>query len=93
MTCDLQRDGQAFQASELRPANLNGQRTAEIYRVFWSGRWESNPTPNATKLLNLLVDCCRLASSSVHNRGYFLNRFAVRISDHMAVNLKSRARV
>jgi hypothetical protein len=28
-TCDLQRDGQVFQISELRPANLNGQRKAE----------------------------------------------------------------
>jgi hypothetical protein len=55
--------------------------------VFWSGRWESNPTPNAAKSLNLLVHSGRLASNSVQPRSYFLDRFPVRVTYDMPVNL------
>src|SRR5579863_846830 len=59
----------------------------------WSGRWESNPTPNAAKSLILLIDCGRRASNSVQNRGYFLDRFPMRVSHDMTVNLKRGAGV
>jgi hypothetical protein len=57
------------------------------HRDLWSGRWESNPAPNAAKSLNLLVHCGRLASNSVQPRSYFLDRFPVRVAYDMPVNL------
>ena len=67
-----------------------GSRINGNFAEIWSGRWESNPTPNAAKSLILLVDSGRRASNSVQNRGYFLDRFPMRVSDDMTVNFKRR---
>ena len=64
-----------------------GSRINVNFADIWSGRWESNPTPNAAKSLNLLVDCGRLASNSVQDRGYFLDRLAVRVTYDMSIDL------
>ena len=44
--------------------------------------------PTATKLLIPLIDSHLLASNSVHNRRDFFDRFPVRVTNNMAVNLK-----
>src|SRR6266566_3036155 len=49
--------------------------------------YPNNPTPNAAKSLNLLVHCGRLASISVQHRSYFLDRFAVRVTYDMPIDL------
>src|SRR6266478_1064709 len=48
---------------------------------IWSGRWESNPTPNAAKRLKLLIYRCVLASISVQNGRHFLDRLAMCVTD------------
>jgi len=58
-----------------------------IHWALWSGRWESNPTPNAAKSLNLLAHCGSLASISVQHRSYFLDRFPVRVTYDMSIDL------
>jgi hypothetical protein len=65
------------------------------HRDFWSGRWESNPTPNAAKSLIPLIYNSGLASNSVQFqfRRYFFDSFPMRVSDDMPVNFKRCARV
>src|SRR5205809_8051435 len=61
--------------------------------VFWSGRWESNPSPYTANLLNPFIASTRLGSIRVHNRGYFFDRCAMRIPYDMPVNLQRRPRI
>ena len=58
---------------------------------LWSGRWESNPTPIAWKLLNILRFFSRLWNTLEHNRGYFLDGFAVSIPENVGIDPKSDA--
>src|SRR6266702_6532177 len=58
------------------------------HREFWSGRWESNPTPNTAKLLNRLIYRGRLPSITVHNRRHPLDSFTLCIPYNMPINLK-----
>jgi hypothetical protein len=74
-------------------AGEKGSRINVNFAEVWSGRWESNPTPDAAKLLIFLVHRYWLASSSVHLRGYSLDCFPVRVTHNMAVNLKRGARI
>ena len=60
---------------------------------FWSGRWESNPSPYTANLLNPFIASTRLGSIRVHNRGYFFDRCAMRIPYDMPVNLQRRPRI
>ena len=59
--------------------------------VFWSGRWESNPTPIAWKLLNVRPFFSRLWNALEHNRGYFLDGFTVSIPQNVSIDPKSDA--
>jgi hypothetical protein len=59
----------------------------------WSGRWESNPTPNAWKLLNVLRFLPRLWNTLEHNRGHFLDGFAVSIPKNVGIDPQSDARI
>jgi hypothetical protein len=68
-----------------------GSRINVNFANFWSGRWESNPTPIAAKLLILLVHRDCMASNSVQLRSYSLDRFPMRIAHNVTVNLKRGA--
>ena len=59
----------------------------------WSGRWESNPSPNTAKLLNPLIATARLGSIRVHNRGYLFDCGPMRITYNMPVNLECGSRI
>jgi hypothetical protein len=61
------------------------------HQELWSGRWESNPTPIAWKVLNVLRFFSSLWNTLEHNRGYFLDRFAVSISENVGMDAKSDA--
>ncbi len=56
--------------------------------VIWSGRWESNPTPNTAKSLNQLADTRRLPSTTVHNRRDPFDSLPLRLTHNVAINLK-----
>jgi hypothetical protein len=47
--------------------------------------------PIAWKLLNVLRFFSRLSNTLKHNRGYFLDRFAVSISENAGIDPKSDA--
>lgn len=68
-----------------------GSRINGNFAKSWSGRWESNPTPIAWKLLNILCFFSRLWNTLEHNRGYFLDGFAVSIPENVGIDPKSDA--
>src|SRR5271170_2477552 len=68
-----------------------GSRINVDFAECWSGRWESNPTPIAWKLLNILRFHSRLWNTLEHNRGYFLDCFAVSIPENVGIDPKSDA--
>jgi hypothetical protein len=68
-----------------------GSRINVNFADLWSGRWESNPTPIAWKLLNVLRFFSRLWNTLEHNRGYFLDGLAVSISQNVGIDPKSDA--
>jgi len=68
-----------------------GSRINRNFAESWRGRWESNPTPIAAKLLIPLVHCDWLASNSVQLCSYSLDRFPMRIAHNVTVNLKRGA--
>jgi hypothetical protein len=59
----------------------------------WSGRWESNPIPNAARSLIPLIHSGGRASNSLENRAYFLDHFPMRVSHDTPVNFKCGAGV
>ena len=68
-----------------------GSRINGNFAKSWSGRWESNPTPIAWKLLNILRFSSLLWNTLEHNRGYFLDSFAVSIAQNVGIDPKSDA--
>jgi len=68
-----------------------GSRINRNFAELWSGRWESNPTPIAWKLLNKLRFFSRLCNTLEHIRGYFLDCFAVSIPENVGIDPKSDA--
>jgi len=65
-------------------------KPARLRKSFgiWSGRWESKPTPNTAKSLNILIHSGRLPSTTVHNRRYSFNCLTLRLPHDVPVNLE-----
>ena len=75
---------------ETTKSNRNREIGRKSFKI-WSGRWESNPTPIAAKLLIPLVHRDGLASNSVQLCSYSLDCFPMCIAHNVTVNLKRSA--
>jgi hypothetical protein len=86
--CIFQKDHFKGKKRELKIWKM--KQRPKCFKI-WSGRWESNPTPIAWKLLNILRFFSRLWNTLEHNRGYFLDCFAVSIPENVGIDPKSDA--
>ena len=70
-----------------------GSRINVNFADFWSGRWESNPTPFAANLLYSQRGFLFIGTTWDQKRGQLFNCFAVRSLDEMRIDVQCHSRV